>query len=397
MEKYCQRCRKNIYNPGTREMTKYAKFWRDNRCYYCNTLLQIKKEDKVEEAPAVKEKPPESDNKTARATIKLNFISLLRRFFRGRNQPSSRNNTDNFTRYCYAFSKNVSIIKSQGELPMCEETCTKNGVCDNRPCSWSFGNAIAAKARAELDKGKTSQEEWIDNSLRVDFPFMVDYTETAWDPCSVPMATPKGGDCLSFMSDKENVGKLDSTISRSLRDNCLKRTINSGELFFANLGIQGYDDDPRGLFQIPEVMAWVRACEDRIPDLGAWLSPFSITWFAMAVFSASQKHPNNLDKPSFSIEFYKDWVKAHIIAASRVLKEHGANGELIQRVTDSMWHKSGWALHQGWGAWFRGVPYDMSLAKELWLEHRPLTTLGAIGYNDGLLARIRAQALSKKS
>ena len=39
MEKWCPKCQKRIADPGTCELTKYAKFWRDNRCYYCGSTL----------------------------------------------------------------------------------------------------------------------------------------------------------------------------------------------------------------------------------------------------------------------------------------------------------------------------------------------------------------------
>ena len=47
MEKWCQKCHRSIMDPGTSDMTKYAKFWRDNRCYYCNSLLINKSEYSV--------------------------------------------------------------------------------------------------------------------------------------------------------------------------------------------------------------------------------------------------------------------------------------------------------------------------------------------------------------
>lgn len=311
------------------------------------------------------------------------------------NQLATAKNSSHFTRYCRAFEKAVTIVRITDQLPMCEETCTQDGICDNRTCLWSVANAFSAKARAETKTGTNPWEEWMSNFLRADFPFMVDYTETAWDPCSVPIASCKDGNSFTFMADSEGVVKLDCTMPRSLQENCIRCTMASGDLVFASLGIQGYDKDPRGLFQIPEVLKWVRFCESQIPDLAAWISPISIIWFAMTVFSASGRNLSGSEQ-RFPIEFYREWVKTHIAVASHILKEHNANSELIQRVTNSMWHKSGWALHEGWGAWFRGVPYQMSLAEELWQQHRPLTTMENLDYNQALLERIRKQALSDK-
>ena len=42
MEKYCPNCRSIIKDPGTSDMFRYAKFWRDNKCYICESTLIIK-------------------------------------------------------------------------------------------------------------------------------------------------------------------------------------------------------------------------------------------------------------------------------------------------------------------------------------------------------------------
>jgi uncharacterized membrane protein len=47
MDKWCPQCHRNITDPGTSEMTKYAKFWRDNRCYFCGSLLVNASEELV--------------------------------------------------------------------------------------------------------------------------------------------------------------------------------------------------------------------------------------------------------------------------------------------------------------------------------------------------------------
>lgn len=39
MPKWCHCCNKYIQEPDGSEMSKYAAFWRDNRCYYCGRIL----------------------------------------------------------------------------------------------------------------------------------------------------------------------------------------------------------------------------------------------------------------------------------------------------------------------------------------------------------------------
>lgn len=38
-KKSCPTCRRNIVEPETRETSKYAKFWPDDKCYVCDTRL----------------------------------------------------------------------------------------------------------------------------------------------------------------------------------------------------------------------------------------------------------------------------------------------------------------------------------------------------------------------
>ena len=199
------------------------------------------------------------------------------------------------------------------------------------------------------------------------------------------------------MADSEAVSESDCTMPRSLQKDCLERTIASGDLAFAGLGVMGYDNDPRELFQIPEVIRWVSLCEEQIPDLAAWLAPSrnAMGWFAMAVFNASEKGLSHTER-GLPIEFYREWVKRSIAAATHVLEGHITSKTQIQRVTTSMWHKAGWALHEGWGAWFRGAPYRLTLAQELWQCHRPHTTMENANHNRALLDRIRRQAFSAK-
>lgn len=40
-QKWCSQCRKQITEPPASQMSRYALFWRDNRCYLCNGLLTV--------------------------------------------------------------------------------------------------------------------------------------------------------------------------------------------------------------------------------------------------------------------------------------------------------------------------------------------------------------------
>ena len=64
MRKWCPNCRRLVDDPGTYEVTKYAKFWRDNKCYNCNTIFVVPKERK-----AAATKPQLEDAHTTNETI----------------------------------------------------------------------------------------------------------------------------------------------------------------------------------------------------------------------------------------------------------------------------------------------------------------------------------------
>ena len=47
--KWCPSCKREISDPGTSEMWKYARFWRDNRCYFCDSSLVTRSVDETSE------------------------------------------------------------------------------------------------------------------------------------------------------------------------------------------------------------------------------------------------------------------------------------------------------------------------------------------------------------
>src|SRR4051794_25217369 len=60
------------------------------------------------------------------------------------------------------------------------------------------------------------------------------------------------------------------------RDEAVVLTVRHCQLNVVELLIGGWDDDPRGLYEVPEVRRWVAAAEQRWPDLLFWLTPDSL-------------------------------------------------------------------------------------------------------------------------
>jgi len=54
-------------------------------------------------------------------------------------------------------------------------------------------------------------------------------------------------------------------------------------IFPIYLSISGYDEDPRALFQIPEVRLWCRHLYQNIPSIFLFLHPDTINWFFLCI------------------------------------------------------------------------------------------------------------------
>jgi hypothetical protein len=62
MKKWCSKCKQYISEPSTSEISKYAKFWNENKCYYCNSILR----DREDAASQTDKIQSDKDNGSAR-------------------------------------------------------------------------------------------------------------------------------------------------------------------------------------------------------------------------------------------------------------------------------------------------------------------------------------------
>ena len=75
-----------------------------------------------------------------------------------------------------------------------------------------------------------------------------------------------------------NIARIKSAVENSLRE--FKSSRNLIPIYF---GIDGYDDDPRGLFDIPEVRSWCKQLYHEVPFLFSLLDSETIAWFFPSV------------------------------------------------------------------------------------------------------------------
>ena len=64
----------------------------------------------------------------------------------------------------------------------------------------------------------------------------------------------------------------------SLRDDLIALTVEFGGLNHLEVFINGFDDDGRSLYEVPEVRRWVKLVESQWPDFLMWLTPGSLWW-----------------------------------------------------------------------------------------------------------------------
>ena len=78
---------------------------------------------------------------------------------------------------------------------------------------------------------------------------------------------------------KESVLSVETKDAEDVVRQVRKELCETGAFQPWNLSISGFDMDPRGLFEIPEVRKWCKAAFERSPHLLCMLSPDSVNWY----------------------------------------------------------------------------------------------------------------------
>lgn len=73
--------------------------------------------------------------------------------------------------------------------------------------------------------------------------------------------------------DKPMILHQDVKYFGQVRDDLLKLTCTHRRLNMLEILVGGYDDDPRSLYEVPEVRRWFSLVYDTWPDLLFWLTP----------------------------------------------------------------------------------------------------------------------------
>lgn len=137
--------------------------------------------------------------------------------------------------------------------------------------------------------------------------------------------------------DKAIVVRRDVDCFARIRDELVELTVEYGQVNLLEISINGYDDDNRSLYEVPEVNKWIKIINTRWPDFLFWLTPGSL-WLCMLCLNPGM-HPRLPDgrlQISLNIEELASQFAWSAIAAEKVLRNAGMPNEQIDRVAEQV-------------------------------------------------------------
>ncbi len=188
--------------------------------------------------------------------------------------------------YCHAY---VSLVPLLGQLT-CEWSIpdTKEKHLCYQECVHNLAIQIAIEAHSkEKQVPKEQIVTMLSGSLFEDYApaerqqrkaMERKEREYGWEKGETPQGKPVSSIYFCPVS-KESVLALDT---KDIDDiiNTATDSLKKGERFpLWNVTISGYDDDPRGLWQIPEVRAWCKNAQAKVPHFLCLVSEATINWY----------------------------------------------------------------------------------------------------------------------
>jgi hypothetical protein len=132
--------------------------------------------------------------------------------------------------------------------------------------------------------------------------------------------------------DKPMIVHQDVRYFGQVRDDLLNLTLTHRRLSVVEIVIDGYNDDARSLYEVPEVRRWFSLVRDAWPDTLFWLTPGAL-WVANLSLNPQmhQRLPDGrarieLDPDQLSLEFATSQVEAEA-----ALKSAGLSATDVQR------------------------------------------------------------------
>lgn len=89
---------------------------------------------------------------------------------------------------------------------------------------------------------------------------------------------------IYFSVSKEDVLKKDITTLKSTVDNTASLTAQHNKMFFIELMFDGFDEDTRPVYAIPEIISWIQKAKNELRgELAFWLTPGAMLRYYLTI------------------------------------------------------------------------------------------------------------------
>jgi hypothetical protein len=125
----------------------------------------------------------------------------------------------------------------------------------------------------------------------------------------------------------------DTSDVAGVRDDLIDLTVEFQKLCQLEVSVTGYNEDPRALYDVPEVRRWVGTIMKRWPDMLYWLTPGSLWVFVLSLNPEMvEVLPGHGHKIAFAPEVIARQMAVSYVAAEALLKEKGLTAPQIKTV-----------------------------------------------------------------
>lgn len=100
------------------------------------------------------------------------------------------------------------------------------------------------------------------------------------------------------------------------------------------LGFDGYDDDPRDVYDIPAVREFVQAVDRAFPYLFYFADPDYPTLRVLALCLCRVAKSNGMSAPE--LDDFRAFLEGHILALNRLCDDFGLGDDVKLQITDSV-------------------------------------------------------------
>jgi hypothetical protein len=146
------------------------------------------------------------------------------------------------------------------------------------------------------------------------------------------METLKG-----LIADFDNAMVVNNDVSYfgPVRRELIDSTKEHGELIRVEVLIGGYNDDPRSLYEVPEVRRWVKKLVKLWPDALLWLTPASLWYFVLSLNPKMfSRQADGQLKIEMDLESVIHEISDSMSTGAQTLRDTGMAEDALDRVFD---------------------------------------------------------------